>query len=481
MAGFVRPALAEQLRYEDETAAAFHRRMTDLLLADGPAEPWALRSLPGHAAAAGRFDELLADASLLARIPQDALVEAFRACYPDGIERGTRAAALYFLVGYGLAGAPHGEWVAWLAHDAFTRGEVERAEALAEASPEPLPFRTVWSRWRAAGDFTPPTDPSHRSAVEIVEPALFEGELAVVTEGGGPLRIVRDAATGELLAPPFTRGSEAPGLVVLPADSAALNVRANDNVTAVLAPGTDRGTAPALKVFHHPDADRAGAVGDLLVLAGCQGAYAVRLDVDLLREGPERRLRPLARWHRRLLPKPFDPAEVADLRSLLERAFGPEQIHRLTADQLPAGITHEPTRRLLTEVGVPEVADLISLRLAPQEGLPVRAWESTADAEQPPGSGPFHLIGDWMGAPWSPSSPWRRSRSSTCGCTAAKAPTRAACWRSWGSGSPAWTPPQPGPTPGATSSSPTTGPTDRPARPRSRLSLHRPRTGEPST
>ncbi|MDR3033589.1 MAG: hypothetical protein LBV78_10875, partial [Kitasatospora sp.] len=118
--GFVRPALAEQLRDEGEAAVAFHHRMTDLLLTDGPTEPWALRSLPGHAAAAGRFDELLADAALLARIPQDALVEAFRACYPDGIERGTRAAALYFLVGYGLAGAPHGEWVAWLAHDAFT-------------------------------------------------------------------------------------------------------------------------------------------------------------------------------------------------------------------------------------------------------------------------------------------------------------------------------------------------------------------------
>ncbi|MFJ5885036.1 SUKH-4 family immunity protein [Kitasatospora cineracea] len=396
--GFVRPALAEQLRYEDEAAVAFHHRMTDLLRADGPAEPWALRSLPGHAAAAGRFDELLADAALLATIPQGALVEAFRACYSDGVERGTRAAALYFLVGYGLAGASQGEWVAWLAHDAFTRGDVERAETLAAASPEPLPFRTVWSHWRAAGDFTPPAEPGHRSTVEIVEPAEFEGVLAVVTEGGGPLRIVRDAATGELLAPPFAGESDVPGLVVLPADSAALNVRTSYHVTAVLPPGADR-KAPALKVFHHPDADWSGAVGDLLVLAGAQGAYAVRLDVDLLREGPEQRLRPLARWHRRLLPKPFDPAEVADLRGLLERAFGPEQVHRLPADRLPAGITHEPTRRLLTEVGVPKVADLISLRLTPHEGLPVRAWESTPDAEQPTGSGPFHLIGDWLGAP----------------------------------------------------------------------------------
>ncbi|WAL75826.1 SUKH-4 family immunity protein [Kitasatospora sp. YST-16] len=398
--GFVRPALAEQLRYEGAEAAAFHRRMTDLLIADGPAEPWALRSLPGHAAAAGRFDELLADPALLARIPQEALLEAFRACYPDGIERGTHAAALHFLSGYGLAGAPHGEWVAWLAHDAFTRGDVERAEALAEASPEPLPFRTVWSRWRAPGDFTPPTEPGHQSTVELVDPAEFDGVSVVVTEGSGSLRLVRDAATGRLLAALTEESaeSEKSRLVMLPADSAALNIRANYNVTAVLPPGADR-KAPALGVFHHPDADWGGAVGDLLVLAGAQGAYAVRLDVDLLREGPEERLRSLLGGDGFLLPKPFDPAEVADARSLLERAFGPERIHRLAADELPAGITHEPTRRLLTEVGVPKAAGLVGLWLTPHEGLPVRAWESTADAEQPPGSGPFHLIGDWMGAP----------------------------------------------------------------------------------
>ncbi|MFJ5885035.1 SUKH-4 family immunity protein [Kitasatospora cineracea] len=398
--GFVRPALADQLRYEDETAAAFHHRMTDLLRTDGPAEPWALRSLPGHAAAAGRFDELLADAALLARIPQDALLEAFRACYPDGIERGTHAAALHFLSGYGLSGASQGEWVAWLAHDAFTRGDVERAETLAAASPEPLPFRTVWSRWRAAGDFTPPTEPGHQSTVEIVEPAEFDGASAVVTEGSGSLRLVRDAATGRLLAALTGESaeSERSRLVMLPADGAALNVRANYHVTAVLPPGADR-KAPALKVFHHPDADWSGAVGDLLVLAGAQGAYAVRLDIDLLREGPAERLCSLIGGDGFLLPKPFDPAEVADLRGVLERAFGPERIHRLPADQLPAGITHEPTRRLLTEIGVPKAAGLVGLWLTPHEGLPVRAWESTPDAEQPTGSGPFHLIGDWLGAP----------------------------------------------------------------------------------
>ncbi|MDR3082133.1 MAG: hypothetical protein LBV60_14615, partial [Streptomyces sp.] len=234
--GFVRPALAEQLRYEGEAAVAFHHRMTDLLLADGPTEPWALQSLPGHMAAAGRFDELLANAALLAKIPQDALLEAFRVCYPDGIERGTHAVALHFLSGYGLAGAPHGEWVAWLAHDAFTRGDVERAEALAAASPEPLPVRTVWSRWRAAGDFTPPTEPGHQSTVELVDPAEFDGASVVVTEGSGSLRLVRDAATGRLLAALTDESaeSEKSRLVMLPADSAALNVRANYNVTAVL-------------------------------------------------------------------------------------------------------------------------------------------------------------------------------------------------------------------------------------------------------
>ncbi|WP_457032514.1 SUKH-4 family immunity protein [Kitasatospora sp. P5_F3] len=382
-------ALAADLRRGAPDVSGLHSRMTDALLAGEPADDWAVRSLPGHAVAAGRFDDLLADASALARVPQDALLEGFRAGYRQGIPNGTPAAALHFVSGYGLAGAPHGEWVAWLAHDAFTRGEFARAEELASACPEPLPFRTVWSQWRPAGDFTPPVPPGHLSDLEYVAAAEFRGELVVLTVDEDDVRVVRDAGTGE----PLPTAAVEADLVELPDEAADLSVRPRWRYTTVR-----DAEARTVGVFHHPDAGHAGAVGDLLVLADRQGAYAVRLDTDRLRQGPDHRLVQLISGHQ-LLPRPFDPAAVADLRGLLERTFGPERVHRLAEDEVPTGITHEPTRRLLTAVGVPSVEGLIGLWLEPAAGLEPRTWESTSDAEQPAGSGPFHLVGEWMGAP----------------------------------------------------------------------------------
>ncbi|MFJ8045884.1 SUKH-4 family immunity protein [Kitasatospora sp. NPDC096147] len=397
--GFSTPALVAELRRPAAEAAAFHSRMTDRLLAGDLAEDWAVRSLPGHAVAAGRFDELLADARAVARVPQSALVEGFRAGYREtGIAPDTHAAALHFLTGYGLEGAPHGEWVARLAHDAFTRGQSERAEELARACPEPLPFRTVWSHWRPAGDFTPPTGPVHHGDVEIVEPVDLDGRLAVVTEGSGDVRLLRDAATGELLAELSDPAYDGPQPVGLPPEAAALTVRPSWGYTYVLPTGADPKAEP-LGVLHHPEADYANAVGELLVVTAARGAYAVRLDAGLLREGPHGQLRSVVGAHGRVLPRAFDPSKVADLRGLLERAFGAERLHRPTEDELPAGITDPATRRLLTTVGLPRVEGLSGLWLTPQDGLPVREWESTPDAGQPSGSGPFHLIGDWMGGP----------------------------------------------------------------------------------
>ncbi|KDN80739.1 SUKH-4 family immunity protein [Kitasatospora cheerisanensis] len=380
--GFDRPALVEELRRPAVEAAEFHGRMTDRLLEADLAEPWAARSLPGHAAVAGRFDDLLADARALAHVPQDALTEGFRTAYGDidGFRHGTHAAALHYLAGYGLTGAPHGEWVAWLAHDAHTRGQFDRAEALAAACPEPLTFRTVWSRWSPVGAFTPRTWPWHTEEIDRVYPAELDGRPVVVTEDEDENGYVSDAATGELLG---EAGDE------LERGTATLTVRSRIEYATVL----DGPDGAPLGVFHHPDADAAGAVGDLLVAAGPRGAYAVRPDVKLLRDGPDHRLVPLVGGFGWQLPRPYDPAETPDLRQLLEQAFGAEQLRRI--EDVPDGITHGPTRELLATVGLPVVDSRTGYWLTPDEGLPATPWP---EGVEPAGTGPYHLIGGWVGA-----------------------------------------------------------------------------------
>ncbi|GJF34850.1 hypothetical protein KNE206_75500 [Kitasatospora sp. NE20-6] len=387
---FASAALAGELRASVTDPAAVHGRVTDLLLGGGATAEWAARSLPGHAAAAGRFDDLLADAGVLGRVPQDTLVEGFRACYRDGIVRGTHAAALHFLTGYGLAGAPHGEWIAHLAHDAFTRGESERARQLAGACPEPLLFRTLWSHWRPAGDYTV-AGPVHRSDVESVTAAEHLGRPAAVTGDEAGVRLVLDAATGELLAGPVPAETDLPGLT--PAEGRP-SVRPAWHRTEVL----DADGKP-LGVFHHPEASYAGAVDGRLVLADRQGAYAVELDTALLRPGPRHKLTPVVGGHGRILPRPYDPRAVADLRGLLEETFGAGHVHRLRPEELPAGLGHAPTRRLLTDVGVPSVDHQPGLRIAPltADGLAPRPWESVPGGERP-GPGPFLPLGEWLGA-----------------------------------------------------------------------------------
>ncbi|QKW23356.1 SUKH-4 family immunity protein [Kitasatospora sp. NA04385] len=399
--GFASPALAGALREAAGDLTALHGRMTDALLgAAGTAAlpEWAARALPGHAAAAGRFDALLADARALARIPQDALLEGVRGGYPDGVAPGTDAAALHHLGGYGLAGVPHGHWVAHLALDAFTRGRPERARLLAESCPEPLLFHPVWADWRPPGDYDRLPATRHESDLENLTAVEVDGRPAVLLEDERGVRFVRDAGTGEVLAGPLPGDAEpdtGPDAGLRTAPGAALVLRQKWHRSEV----HDADGKP-LGVFHHPEAGYAVAVGGLVVLADSRGAYAVELDAGLLRAGPEQRLVPVIGGPGRVLPRPFDPAAVADLAGLLARAFGPGQVHRLRADELPAGVVHGPTRRLLTEVGVPSVPDLVGLCLEPTgpDAFAPHPWESVPENEQPAGSGPFLSLGRWMGA-----------------------------------------------------------------------------------
>ncbi|UFS99741.1 SUKH-4 family immunity protein [Nocardia huaxiensis] len=391
--GFSSSALAEQLRHEFD-AADLHAHMTGLLRTGDLSADWQRRSLPGHAIAAGRFDDLLADANALARIPQDALVEAFRAGYPDGIERGTHAASLHYLTGYGLTGAPHGEWVAHLAHDAILRGDPERARLLAESCPEPLLFHTVWSRQRARGDFREP-EPWHTTDLETVGATRYNGTPAAVSVDEDGIAFILDATTGETLAGPVPDAFDHPGLTDVFEDGVPvdgeLTTSGNWRRTTILRDGEPLG------IFHHPTADYATMAADILVMAGPHGACGVRIDPTLLRTHPTTHLTPLLGAHGRLRPRPFDPTTLTNPRHLLEQVFTPAHLHRRT--DLPETITHTPTRRLFTDTGVPAIEWLLGITLDPTGELPTRTWHSIPEADQPPGAGPFHLLGDCLGTP----------------------------------------------------------------------------------
>ncbi|MFG2554884.1 SUKH-4 family immunity protein [Streptomyces sp. NPDC048581] len=82
-------------------------------------------------------------------------------------------------------------------------------------------------------------------------------------------------------------------------------------------------------------------------------------------------------------------------RRLLDQEFGPRKMVRFEEVDFPATLTHEPTRRFLREVGLPENCHLFSLDLDTDVPLPTLA-EHYADADVAPSAElPFradHLI-----------------------------------------------------------------------------------------
>jgi len=151
-------------------------------------------------------------------------------------------------------------------------------------------------------------------------------------------------------------------------------------------------------VIQAPAVDQAACVGDLIVLGGTRGIYAIQPNPDYVDQTPLPAL-PAITWHREVTPRPYDEAACRPTRDLVLDVFDADIAPLLTEDQLPAGLTHEATRRFLTETGFPAVSNFLTLNThnLAGTGFIEHTWEGTKDFETPVGDGPFYELGTWIG------------------------------------------------------------------------------------
>ncbi|GAB7186349.1 hypothetical protein ATKI12_6180 [Kitasatospora sp. Ki12] len=89
------------------------------------------------------------------------------------------------------------------------------------------------------------------------------------------------------------------------------------------------------------------------------------------------------------------PELVAELAALTDEADGPGQVHRFRREHLPAALVHEPTRRLLTEVGLPLGGAMFGVCEEPLVTMGEAYPEYFDGEEERPYQRDFIALGDW--------------------------------------------------------------------------------------
>ncbi|NUT25196.1 MAG: hypothetical protein HOV84_04555 [Streptomyces sp.] len=396
--GFTHERDARALRNEvpADTFQAFQQAVVDRLFVcpdSDPLDDYLTRALPAHAAAAGRFEELLADPRTLVKCTHTALLNALHLAFPDSIPAGSFAADLYYLDNLGLAPSSQAEWVSLLHLVALSQGDTERADALIE-SAGPLPWRTVWTHWRAPGRVRP-LPPQ----IDVVEKLQAEADgMTVTSRTMDRLEQTWHAATGRLLgATGQFIGAKGPFIEEAPPTSQA-PTRWGAETSWNLVRASAVGDPSTLRVIQAPKVKDVACAGDLVVLGGNRGIYAIEPDPDYVEANPLPALPAISRYAK-VTPRPFDEAACRPTRDLVLDVFDADIAPLLTEEELPPGLTHEPTRRFLTEAGFPAVNDFLSLsthNLA-GTGFAEHTWAGTKEFETPVGDGPFYELGTWIG------------------------------------------------------------------------------------
>ncbi|WP_327665319.1 SUKH-4 family immunity protein [Streptomyces sp. NBC_00498] len=409
---FVDENVAEELRRrtDPDELARTNRHLVDWLLQRAATdfrhpEGWARSNAIGlyaaaglamHAVQAGTYDELLRDGRAVAHLPQTALMDAARS-RSLVVFGNTPAADAIHLWGWGVVPRGQGEWASWLHLMASSRGDNEFASTVA-ASGLALPWRTKWAHWRQpggyhvrfleAGRFVRLTEVrwQGRPAVAALQQRTVDGEPE-------PYVTVRDLESGELVAGPWNRDEallEHRSELAMPDGSATTHPARLSELFADAAPPRDK------DAFVLPCAPL--AVGGVVVFGGDLGLVAIRAQGAGLADTFGSRHAPLTGSYADASPSsPVDaaPPSHTDLVAL----FGAEDVMEAEPEELPDELTHQPTRELLLEFGLPDLHEGAMALLPYGDGDvdPLDEVEWPEDVEAVAERGPFFQIGRWMG------------------------------------------------------------------------------------
>ncbi|MER6093491.1 SUKH-4 family immunity protein [Streptomyces bluensis] len=410
-------ALKLLLREAAPLSRAEQQSLTNALLAEarrtteGTADPrivaYANRALAVHAALSGTLPQLIDDEPLLAALADRvSLQQAIRLAWPEGPPVGGVAGDAHYLDGDGVTPDSQREWLAWLHWAAVNRGRRDWADALENASPVPLAWRTAWSKWRPYGVLG--DRPELAGSVDGVDIGTYAGIPVAASQCDGFFdkedeydielgdtealeRVWRLSDGRELLAPRVVQqfiNSE--GAVERTAGSALetrRHIRSSD-------PAQPEWPGRLL-----PDCEAEAVDGDRWVAYGPRGLYTF----DVLR--PEELTPRTGPWRRSLVPSfrstavwPM-PASVSGQREALTEwfatAFGDRALRRLPVAALPAALSEPEAVALLSEVGFPQLdgsapAFLTTVAVDEAGLTPVERSEF---------SEPAYLLGHWLTEP----------------------------------------------------------------------------------
>ncbi|MFG2889177.1 SUKH-4 family immunity protein [Streptomyces sp. NPDC048248] len=361
----------------------------------GPEGLYAATGMAAHAVQAGALDELLSKGELLANIPQTVLMDA-ACCATGGSVPGNSAAADgIHLWSYGVGSTRQSEWAALMHLMATARNDLTFASAVAESDVQ-LPWKAKWTRWRPPGGYH--VSYTHMTPLTGTAEVRWHGRPAVagICERKRPDVAIWDAETGEPLAAPF-QGVDLPDeyLEALSWPSQADADRPRPLTSQDLYTGVPEGHGAHPALLESPPL----SVGDLVVLGGAHGLFAIEPQAGEEFVGfGSRNIEPLSGPYAaagRTAPVNAPPPAPGDLIHL----YGEEEVFELEEEELPEGLTDVATRRLLLEVGLPNMREG-GMGLYPYgdyrfEVMDEVTWpDDVAMAEE---TGPFFQIGFWMG------------------------------------------------------------------------------------
>ncbi|WP_405842284.1 SUKH-4 family immunity protein [Streptomyces platensis] len=421
---FAEEAVAEALRrhVDPEELVRVNRHLVAWLLRTSTdfrhPEGWAKAGAVGlytaaglamHAVQAGTYQELLRDGRTLANLPQSTLMDSARS-RSFVIPGNSPAAAAIHLWGWEITPQRQAEWASWLHLMACSRDDFAFASSVASSGVS-LPWRTKWAHWRPPGGCHARFLEAGRF-VRLSEvrwqgrPAIAGLQQRTVDGSPQPYVSVRDFETGELIAGPWEQGEipqehrtdlTLPPATATPAPSASQAGESSGYPTR-LSELFDSSSPPRSKrAFLLPCTPL--TMGDVIVFGGDLGLIAIQSADGVDPSDTFGSLqRPLSWDYADAGPSsPIDatPPHHKDLITL----FGEDDIYEAEPEELPEELTHQPTRELLTEFGLPDMNEG-AMALLPYGDWEVDLFDEVNwpdHAEPVAERGPFFQIGKWMG------------------------------------------------------------------------------------